>query len=74
MILKKTLVRLAVFEFVEISRPAGPLLFDRKAMLTSAGVFSTEEHRPKLHHPRQEYAGTNRLFELEKSPRRKVIF
>ena len=39
MILKKTLVRLAVFEFVEISRPAGPLLFDRKAMLTSAGVF-----------------------------------
>jgi hypothetical protein len=54
MILKKILVRLAVVEFVEFSRPAGPLLLDRKAMLTSAGVFSTEEHRPKLHHPRQE--------------------
>ena len=37
--LKKLLVRLDLVEFIDFSRPAGPLLFERKAMLTSAGVF-----------------------------------
>jgi hypothetical protein len=42
-------VQFAVVEFVEFSRPAGPLLFDRKAMLTSAGVFFAKEPQPTRH-------------------------
>jgi len=36
----KCVAQLAFVEFFHFSRPAGPLLFSEKVMLTSAGVFS----------------------------------